>query len=158
MAVVATQEDFENLYQVAQNLGWDKMYAKRPMHHLHCQSAFGVGCNVHRTRKPPKERHHDNDPPFQHWKRPGVIFLLHLFVKTILYPGTRSDGALVVADNNKVEKVLGPPGSGATVLYRLGYYNACLPRTSHSEEQLNCSKLIKEVAIVLWLYYLIVCS
>ena len=49
-------------------------------------------------------------------------------------PCTRSDGALVVADANHVEKVLAPAGSGATVVYRLGYYNICLPKTLHSEE------------------------
>lgn len=52
----------------------------------------------------------------------------------------RSDGSLVVADRNKEEKVLAPPGSGATVVYRLGHYNILLPKTTHSEEPLiqNC--------------------
>ena len=44
-----------------------------------------------------------------------------------------------MADSNKVEKVLAPGGSGANVVYRLGYYNICLPKTKQSEEHTNCS-------------------
>lgn len=48
----------------------------------------------------------------------------------------RGDGSLVVANKEKVEKVLAPPDCGATVVYRLGYYNICLPKTQQSQEQL----------------------
>ena len=52
-------------------------------------------------------------------------------------PSCRSDGSLVVADREKDEKLLAPPGCGATIAYRLGHYNILLPKTAHSEEILN---------------------
>ena len=47
---------------------------------------------------------------------------------------TRSDGSLVVANRDKMEKTLAPPNCGAAVVYRLGYYNILLPKTKQSEE------------------------
>ena len=48
----------------------------------------------------------------------------------------RSDGSLVVANQDSEEMVLAPPNCGASVVYRLGYYNIALPKTTHSEENL----------------------
>lgn len=44
---------------------------------------------------------------------------------------------MVVANIDKFEQVVAPPGCGATVVYRVGYYNVLLPRTEHSEENLS---------------------
>lgn len=48
----------------------------------------------------------------------------------------RNDGSLIVCNKEKEEKILAPPGCGATIAYRLGYYNILLPKTTHSEEKL----------------------
>ena len=42
----------------------------------------------------------------------------------------------MVCDKDGNEKVLAPPNCGATVVYRIGYYNILLPKTAHSEETL----------------------
>ena len=71
---------------------------------------------------------------------------------TSFYTICRSDGSLVVANKEKEEKVLAPPGCGATIAYRLGYYNILLPKTTHSEEKLICTQIGVWVQLV-WLLF-----
>ena len=101
---------------------------------------------VRNDRKTPREKPNLSDPPFTHWKRsfsnvsphPAQS---HPMAHTTSMPSpcpvagcTRSDGSLVVANRDKVEKILAPPNCGAAVVYRLGYYNILLPKTQQSEE------------------------
>lgn len=175
-ATVATKDDFENLSEMASNLGWEKLHCKRTGFHMqplvslklpilkllpfHVQIQPVAFRNLMSTmgskqfpttwfampsRKPTTRKTKDlhEKPPFSHWKRWGGCqsFLWpgweEVATLTALVPACcRSDGSLVVADVDSNEKILAPPGCGAAVVYRLGYYNIILPRTPHSEENL----------------------
>lgn len=65
-----------------------------------------------------------------------LFFLLFPHGATPPEPVGRSDGSLIVANREKEEKVMAPPGCGASIAYRVGHYNILLPKTTHSEEKL----------------------